>query len=228
MIVNQEDAAATAVRQCRLNFLRAAAKHPKINLGDSLRKKVFEPGRQYWAELGLPIPQRPSQEWSQDQDEALPLFSARQAELIENWAAHHNLNYEWVHEAARDALSWETFSDEPFSFIPGYNPPAFIWIAWYEGQSEQDYRKRVLGSFRRQLDRYIEGVTLQRGRFLNHRFSLASHYRWAAEHVCLGRGFSEIARKAQPERTKQAIRQAVLPLLKRIAIPLRDNPPKTK
>jgi hypothetical protein len=224
----------TAVRECRLHFLRAAAKHPDIRLGDSLRKKVFEPERQRWAALGLPAPQKLSQDWTHEQYDALPSFYDARSRLIGEWAASHNLDYEWVHEAARDALGWEIFPTDPFHVIPGYQPPQFLWTPWcFDHESERGYRRRTAAAFQRTLAAYIERVSAERRRYLNHRFSHDSHYHWAVEHVCLGRRFSDIARETRNRKlkatmTRQAIRNAVLPILERIGIPPRDNPRKAK
>lgn len=230
MIVRHEAASETAIRECRLYFLRAAAEHPNIRLGESLRAKVFEPSGEMWAKLGLPVPNVPSCQWRPGQDGALPEFYREQARLIGEWATGHNLNYDWVHQAAGDALGWPTFPAQPFNLRPGYEPPEFIWVGWYEGEAEKEYRKRVMASFRKQLGAYIRGAKLAHKEVLNHRdpFSQECLYAWAAEHVCLSRQFSEITENVRPARTEQAVRQGVLKVLERIGIPPNYNLRKAK
>lgn len=220
--VNQEDASTTAVRECRLHFLRAAAEHPQVRLWTSLKDEVHEPGRKLWADLGLPVPQKPSCEWTPQQSDALPAYSEGWNRLVFEWATAHELGYDWVYEAVRDALCWEAFPKSPFAMAPGYSPPNFPWTAWCIAiESEKKYRSRTKTRFLEALDTYICTVKQQQRQFLNHRFAQSSHYGWAVEHVCLGRRWSDIARKGR-RVTPEAIRKAVLPILRRIGIPPRN------
>jgi hypothetical protein len=179
--------------------------------------------------LGLPVPILLSQQLTPEQYAALSAFWRLEEDLIWKWAAGHNLDYEWVHDAARLALQLEKFPPHPFAFMPGYHPPEFFWESWYEGEREEDYRKRITTGFREKLGSYIQGVKLKRREFLYHRSvrSQSSHYSWAVEYVCLRLRFSEIACHTDG-KTPQAIRQAVLPILKRIGILERHNLPRAK
>jgi hypothetical protein len=229
VIVKREDFSETAVRECRLHFLQAAVKCPQIRLGASLHEEVFQPSRKRWAELGLPVPQKPSNEWTPEQDLALQSFVDDEARLIEEWARKHNLNYEWVHSAVTDQLGWESFPKSPFSTIPGYRPPDFIWTAWHYGhESESRYRRRIRAIFEKTLEVYTREVKFQRGRFLKDRGSQAAHYCWAAQRVCLGWSWSRIARENGALVSWQAVRKAVLPKLERIGIPLATTQRKHK
>jgi hypothetical protein len=228
MIVREttEDASSTAIRECRLLFLRAAAEHPQIRIWDSLREKVHEPSRRLWTELGLPVPPRPYRELTPEQHLAMEPFSRGRTSLIENWMTGHNLRYEWVYSSALDELTNWSFPVRPFNIFPGYPSPEFTWRAWFFGyDTEQAYRKLVKDDFRKALDEYVRAVKLQRRHFLKNRGSQSAHYRWAVEHICLGWGWSHISRKDRSAVTWQAVRKAVLPILEQIGIP-RHNPPK--
>jgi hypothetical protein len=229
MIVRRtiENTSTTAVRECRLHFLRAAAEHPKIKLADSLRRSVFEPSRKRWAELRLPVPNVPSEQWTPTQYDTLHAFQSEESELVEQWAVRHNIGYEWVYEAAYDALKWEEFPKAAFPFIPGYQPPQFIWVPWFfENEEEMTYRRRRVQDFKRALDEYVGEVNQMRKRFLGHRESHDSHYRWAVEHVCLKWGWASIA-KADGRVSWQAVRGGVIPILDRIGITTTSSIRKT-
>src|ERR1035441_172889 len=102
MTDKHESVSETAIRECRLRFMQSAAAHPQIQLGESLKTKVFEPSRRRWAELGLPVPNVP--DLTPEQYRALQVFQQEQDRLIEEWAACHNLHYEWVRRIAIDTL----------------------------------------------------------------------------------------------------------------------------
>jgi hypothetical protein len=220
-IATPKDPVATATLKCRLEFLGAAAKHPKIRLGDTLREKVFKPIEQKWADLGLP-PVTHMERWIPERHAPLlQLLFADRARLIMEWAAGHNLPYEWVYAEAERTFMPGMFSASPFKREPAYAAPVFIWPPWSEGVPAREYRRRAITAFKKQLDWFIQGVKLERSRFLNHRdpYSQKIQYCWAAEHVCLQRKFSLIARDARPERTEQAVGKAVGKILARIGIP---------
>ena len=221
-----QDASATAVQECRLYFLRAAVKHPDIRLGDSLRERVFEPSEQFWVKLGLPAWPHALEKWMPEQHAALlPRFVAERARLIKEWAAGHNLGYEWVYAEAERTFLPGMFPTSLFALVPADGALRFHLPPWRIGESEEEYRKHLDATFQRQSDQFIQAVKLERSRFLNHRdsFSQMSRYSWAAEHVCLKQRFSVIARRARPERTEQGVRKAVVLILERIGIPSHYN-----
>jgi hypothetical protein len=223
MDTRRQKASETAISECRLHLLRAAAEHAEIRLGDSLRDAVFMPGRKHWADLGLPIPQKPATEWTTQQVQASPSYEVQQERLIEQWSADNNLNYDWVHDAARQALAFEVFPERPFGYFPMFMPPRFLWPSWcFELESPVAYRNSCMARFEEVLDSYIRAVKTERRRFLSHRQSQNEHYEWAAERVCLLRGWSDIAKKHPVRVSWQAVRKAVLPILNRVGIPLMD------
>jgi len=54
---------------------------------------------------------------------------------------------------------------------------------------------------------------------LQDRGSKAYHYIWAAEYICLKRGWTQIANKHRLVLSTQAVRDAVLKVLDKIGIP---------
>ena len=217
MTDKHESFSETAIRECRLRFMQSAAAHPQIQLGESLKAKVFEPSSRRWAELGLPVPNVP--DLTPEQYRALQVFQQEQDRLIEAWAACHNLHYEWVRRIAIDTLGWEDFPDRPFSTVPGYGPPRFFWKSWYlEHEDERTYQKEITASFRKTLNAYTRVIKRQRREFSWDRGSQSSHYRWAVERVCLDWNWPQIASTNHPRVTWQAVQKAVLPILAQIGI----------
>jgi hypothetical protein len=215
----------TVIRECRAHFLRAAVQDPEIRLGHYLDEEVREPSEKLWEELGLPVPPRPSNEFTPEQWHAAEQYSLKKRDLIEDWAAHHRLPYEWVHRAAMDTLACRFSPENAFSEIPGYLPQG-SWPGWaFEHESESAYRKRM----RQAVDGYISNVKLARKKLLHHRQSRdkastakdsrSRQYRWAAEYVCLKWGWSKIVAKNPVWVQWQAVREAVLPILEQIGIP---------
>ncbi len=214
-----------AVRKCRMHFLRAVSVHPKIGLADSLTKKVYEPSVLVWVNSGLgSMPfMNPDHKKTKTQEEVLALetFYREQWRLIENWSKVHYLNFEWVHcEVAKELPFWAIFEERPFDWIARCEPPDFAWEPWgFEfGEEEKAYRDRMKAKFNAALDDYVDGVCRTRKEFLSDRGSRTTHYAWAAERVCLASSWSTIAMKSQPQVSWQAVRKAVLSILKRIAI----------
>jgi hypothetical protein len=221
---DKEYLAKTAIRECRFHFLRAAAEHPQIRLGESLKERVFNPRQKLWADLGLPVPNKPALEWTTEQHLASETFDREYQRLIEAWAADHNLSYEWVHSAVHSTLAYDSFPTKAFPIVPGYQPPKFMWTSWYFGfESEKEYRKRIKADFQEALEAHIRAVRRVHMDFLPGRGSTDAHYRWAAERICLDWRWFKIAEQNGVLVTWQAVRKAVLPLLERIGIPARHN-----
>jgi hypothetical protein len=207
------------VTQCRLWFLRAATDHRVIRLGQALRTEVFDPSERRWVELGLPA-LADMGTWNPVQHQ--PLFQeylSERSRLIVEWAGSHNLAYEWVYALAERTFTPGWFPEKLFGLKPT-DAPKITAPPWHMDEPAKAYESRFYDSIQQQFDRFIRDVQLSRAAFLNHKdpMSQASHYTWAAEHVCLGLDFSAIALKSKPERTPQGIRQAVLPILERIGV----------
>ena len=211
--VKEIDIPQIALYECRLLFLRAAAIHPQIRIWDSLRKKVSEPIRRGRTAVG---------EWTDE-------LTHQRARLIASWMADHNLSHEWVLSMAFDQVVCWPLPKEPFAIFPGYPTPRFVWREWCFGhETETAYKKLIRVEFRKALDAYIGEVKRRRLRLLDDRGSQNAHYRWAVEHVCLGWGWSKIANKNGYSVTEQAVRKAVLEILKRIEIPYKNNSTRAK
>jgi hypothetical protein len=224
LLIEKEDAEGKARLACRLYFLRIAAKHPDIKLGASLRKSVFEVSMDRWVALGLPKWPNIGLDWIPEKHlPLLEVWKKEQAALIQNWAGHHNLAYQWVYEATDRTLSFGTFPKIPFNMVPAYGQPYFLWPPWRQDQTEDEYRSDLQVRFLRDSEKYIRAVAAERARFIPHRTSQESHYSWAAECICLRRSFADIAKRTnfRPSGgvTRQAVYQAVHSVLQRIDIP---------
>jgi len=216
---------ATAVRECRLRFLRTAGEHPRIRLWQSLKQEVFDPCFKSWADLGLPVPMQPYEEWTSAQRDAMPTFREEAQRRIESWAASQNLNYDWVRSEVQDALRLDSTPEQHFAALLGYSPLQFWDMGWYpDYESKAKYRDRMMVRIQSELHAYTDAAERGRRQFLNHRQSEAVHYRWAVEHVCLRWGWSRIARESAVEVNYQAVTKAVRIILERIGIPLRPQP----
>jgi hypothetical protein len=196
--------------ECELLFLRAAARHPKIRLEESLRENVFgslestaeeikrlEPGAR------LPLP---------------PEYG----NLIKKWAEGHNLDYEWVIRHARRTVDiWLVVNPavKAFEGVPEISPPAFQPPLRLPGESDRAYRSRQVRYFRDTIDRGMRELKRSRKHILQSRGSEAAHYRWAAERVCLGWTWAGIARENPVHVSDQAVRQGALVVLEKIGIP---------
>lgn len=213
----------TAVDECRRLFLKAAAAQPKIRLADSLRERVLVPTQKLWVELGLPVPNLPASEWKPAHWKAHDSWVAENDRLLRSWAKDLHLYYDWVlSEATGQLADWRSFPErrDAFTGILGYIAPQFYLEPWhFDHESEGDYRKRMKVRFVNALAAHIRDVKRLRSNLLPDRGSRATHYRWAAEHVCLGWKWSDVA-KAQPVHISwQAVRNAVEPILAKIGIP---------
>jgi hypothetical protein len=207
----------TAIRDCCMHFLRAAAEHSEIRLGDTLKARVFEPSTELWASLALPEPQVPVSEWTREQLIACDTWEHERSQMIRKWSAYHNLSFEWVRRAAIDAMVFGSWSAKPFGAISGYRPPDLAWLPWFfEFESERAYRKEMKAYFQKALEIHIREV--KRQSFLPDRGSQGAHYRWAAERVCLGWKWSDIASAYPASVSWQAVRKAVLQILRKIDI----------
>src|SRR5260370_37547908 len=141
--------------------------------------------------------------------------------LSENWSEGPHLNLGWVHsEAAKELGFWPILRNRPFDWISRCEPPDFRWEPWvFEREEEIPYRKRMRAKFREALAEYVAQVRQMRKVFLPDRGSRSAHYRWTAEHVCLGWTWGDIASANPVHVSWQAVCQAVEPILKRIGIP---------
>ena len=188
-------------RECRRLFLVAASKHEDILLLDSLHEKVFS---------------------------KLPGTPEELEPLLLDWAGHHYLRYAWVLDAARNlyyfsrtpnsnGLLYRTFETS----WPAYEAKPFYPPPWAPNEDLDEYRQRVLPIFEKYLDELIVQIKQSR-RPLQDRGSQPNHYRWAAEHVCLELGWTEIANRHGKEYRQfvspQAVRDAVLKVLDKIGI----------
>lgn len=212
----------TAVAECRRLFLKAAAGHPKIRLADSLRKKVLIPTGKLWVDSGLPVPNLPSSQWDAAQVKAHESWSRENQRLLRSWAIDLHLYYDWVlSEAAGQLTDWRSFPEHQGSFteILGYIAPQFHLEPWhFDYEPEEAYRKRMKAKFATALEAHIRDVKQLRGSLLPDRGSRAAHYRWAAERVCLGRKWNDIAKANPVHISWQAVRNAVQPILEKIGI----------
>jgi hypothetical protein len=208
-----------------MHFLRAVAAHPKIGLADSLTKQVYEPSVLMWVNSGLrSMPfMNPDHKKNKTTEELLALetFYREQWRLIENWSEVHHLNFEWVHcEVAKEISFWSRVKERPFDWISRCEPPAFAWEPWgFENEEELPYRKRMRAKFKEALDEYVLRVCHMRKEFLPDRGAQRTHYGWAAERACLNWKWDDIANAHPVPVTWQAVRKAVVPILKRIGIP---------
>lgn len=210
----------TAIRDCRMHFLRAAAEHSQIRLGDTLKARVFEPCKELWVSLALPGPHVPVAEWTSEQLIACETWEHERSQMIKKWSADHNLNFEWVRRAAIDTLSFGSWSAKPFGSTQGYRPPDLAWLPWFlEFESERAYRKEMKAYFQKALETHIREVKRERSRLLPDRGSRRAHYDWAAERVCLGWKWNDIANAYPQSVSWQAVRNAVKRILDKIDIP---------
>ena len=166
------------------------------------------------------LPQNPRQ-WSPEQFLALESFHREQDRLIENWSEGHHLNFPWVHSAVKDEVDfWPILKSRPFDWVSRFQPPDFGWEPWVvEKEEEPLYCDRMEAKFHAALYEYVVRVRRTRREFLADRGSRSNHYRWAAERVWLCRPWSKIARENHPPLTGEAVRKAVVSILKRIGIP---------
>jgi len=203
-----------------MHFLRAAAEHSEIRLGDTLKTRVFEPSKELWVSLALPGRHVPVSEWTREQLIACDTWERERSQMIKKWSADHNLNFEWVRRVAIDALLLGSWPAKPFGANSGYRPPDLAWLPWFfEFDSERIYRKEMKAYFQRALETHIRDVKRERGRLLPDRGSRRIHYSWAAERVCLGWKWNDIANAFPQSVSWQAVRNAVRQILEKIDIP---------
>jgi hypothetical protein len=213
----------TAVAECRRLFLKAAARHPKIRLAESLRERVLIPTEKSWVKLGLPVPNLPASQWKPVHDKALESWNHEHERLLRSWATDLHLNYDWVlSEAAAQLTDWRSFPERTGAFtgILGYIAPQFYWEPWhFDHEMEGAYRKRMKANFATALEEHIRDVKDLRSSLLPDRGSRETHYGWAAERVCLGRKWTDISKAHPVDISWQAVRNAVQPILAKIGIP---------
>jgi len=198
----------TAVQECELLFLRAAADHPMVRLEASLRDKVLLPLKRVW----------PTSFASNSVLELPPEYDC----LIGEWATGHNLPYEWVIPHARRAVLIWLIASPTFSAFGGslaVSPPSFHPPLRLPGESDGTYLTRQVRQFRLEADANMRESQRPRKQLLPNRGSRAAHFRWAVEQVCLGWTWAKIADANDKWVSYQAVRQAVLPILKKIGIP---------
>ena len=169
-----------------------ASEHKEIRLLDTLRNEVFQ---------------------------KLPNTRDDLDDLLRDWAQRHHLNYEWVLDMARQLYRLSRVPNANFGTLgPAYEIPPFHPPPWAPIEPETIYCKRMVARFREFLDQSILECKQSR-KPLQDRGSQSDHYRWAAEHVCLGWGWTEIAKKHRRSLYTQAIRDAVLKVLEKVGIP---------
>jgi hypothetical protein len=197
---------AKARRECRREFLIAASKHKEILLVDSLDEEVF-----------FNFPEGDKFE-----------------HLLRRWARHWHLNYPWVLTEARNLYDSRRRPDSrelaPFTFEtskPAHLPPLFGGPAWVEN-GPPDYEERFLASFKDFLSDWIKQCKGIRKRLQQrHRrhgqytgqYHRPDHYLWAAEHICLKRGWTQIAEKNDLGINISGVRDAVHKVLDDIQLP---------
>ena len=212
-----------AIDECRRLFLIAAAKHPKIRLALELRERVLIPTQKLWSKLGLPARDKPPSQWRPKHWQALESWNPEQERLLQDWMTDFHLNFDWVlSEAVEQLANWRSFpeQEEAFTWLIGYRAPrVFLDPCFFDHESEKKYRRRMKDRFESVLEAHVRDVKRLRGQFLPDRGSRRTHYCWAAEHVCLGRTWSDIAKVHAVPISWQAIQKAVTPILKRIGIP---------
>ena len=219
----------TAIAECRRLFLKAAASHPEIRLAESLGEQVLIPTQKLRVELGLF--NLPESQWQAVHWKAHESWSRKNQRLLRSWAKDANLDFDWVlSDAGQQLTTWRSFPElkTPFTDIFGYQAPEFFVEPWFfDLEQEGPYRRRMKAKFATVLEAHIRDVKQLRTSLLPDHGSRAPHYRWAAERVCLGRNWNEIA-NANPVRVSwQAVRKAVQPILAKIGIP-RTQPKRRK
>jgi hypothetical protein len=208
----------TAIRECRMLFLRTAAEHPQVQLGKTLRRTVFEPLQRLWGELGLHDREF---SWTDEGQKRSRAYGEETERLLESWADSHALLIEWVVDAGREQIgTWFPFPEHgAFETAPGYHPPEFYVPTWFQVEGREEYRTRTLQRFRADLDKYIRTVEKKRRQLLKDHGSQAAHYTWCVERACLGWTYSQIALKNGSRVSSRGVQKAVSPILKRIGIP---------
>jgi hypothetical protein len=196
-------------RECQREFLIAASKHEEIRLVDSLHDEVFSK-----------FP---------DGDEL--------ERFLLNWADHPNRNlaYPWVLDAARNLyhISWiphyRRLAKKNFeTSLPAHSPQPFLGTPWVLNDDIDRYENRLRTAFEEFLTDWIKQCNGIRKRSkqkhrrqgtYSGRYHKPDHYRWAAEYVCLKRGWTEIAKTNQLGIYIQGVTQAVNKVLDDIGIP---------
>jgi len=143
-----------------------------------------------------------------------------------------HLYYDWVlSEAAGQLTDWRSFPERKGAFteILGYIAPQFHLEPWhFDYEMEDAYRKRMRAKLATVLEAHIRDVKRLRGQLLPDRGSRDTHYRWAAERVCLGLKWNDIAKAYPVDISWQAVRNAVQPILAKIGIPQTQPKPRKK
>jgi hypothetical protein len=227
MKVTKESNEQTGIRECRLVFLRAAAAHSEIRLGETLHSMVFASLKKSWSDRGLGDREFG---WTDEGQIQSAAYDDEREQLLVAWATESRLPFDWVIEAGRDQIgAWFAFPDDhrnelhAFCVLPGYDPPDFYIPTWFSNEEEKVFRRRVLKQFRSDLDSHIRSLRLLRSDLLSDRGSQNTHYRWAAERVCLGRTWYQIAAANGVPISSQAISKAVTVILHQIDVPLKRN-----
>jgi hypothetical protein len=220
----------TAVEECRRLFLKAAASHPKICLADSLRETVLIPTQQLRVELGLS--NLPESQWQAVHWKAHESWSRKNQRLLRSWAKDANLDFDWVlSDGGQQLTTWRSFPElkTPFTAIFGYRAPDFFLEPWFfDHEQEGAYRRRMKAKFATVLEAHIRDVKRLRSSLLPDRGSRVTHYHWAAERVCLGLKWNDIAKAHRVQVSWQAVRNAVQPILEKIGIPQTQPKPRKK
>lgn len=192
-----------AVEQCQLLFLRAAVNHPQIRLEASLREQVLA----RW-----PL------SWADNRRDGAVVLPPECETLIINWAALNNLNYSWVvYHARRAILLWLLSPNaKPFEYelevsSPPIHPPLRL-----PREPVQAFLRRQMGQIEKELRDHSAMLSKERAKVMPDRGSRDSHYRWAAERICLRWSYAKIARENSDHVSDPAVRKAVLRVLEKL------------
>jgi hypothetical protein len=187
-----------ALQECRLQFLKAAARHPRIRLWQSLQNDVFNVAQG---------------------------DSRKVEELLRAWSRSWNLEYDWVLSEARNRIGLPATSSGGW---PVYAPSPFHPAPWYPGQDEEQYIKRAKLRLEEALRAHLRQATQARKALgLVSPTEDKLGFTWAAEYTCKGSPWSAIVNNYLGSTNYQAIQGRATPILKALGLPFhpRANSP---
>ena len=189
------------VYEDRLAFLKAAADHKSIRLGDSLHDNV----------------------WRKIQEEREKYESGEETEkLMWDWAANFNLAELWAVSMCFSAISAGSFPGKTVRFdsmVVYWPPPTFQFPVWNMREDEAKYRGRVSQMFASMCDEYLEYSKKGRSSYpAQHSRSgpVEMRYAWAALRVCRGMTYEQIAEMY--DVTPQAVGRMVAKVCDRVGL----------
>jgi hypothetical protein len=189
------------VYEDRLAFLKAAADHKSIRLGDSLHDNV----------------------WRKIQEEREKYESGEETEkLMWDWAANFNLAELWAVSMCFSAINAGSFPGKTVQFdstVMYWPTPTFQFPVWNMREDEAKYRGRVDQMFASMLDEYIEYSKKGRSSYpAQHSRSgpVEMRYAWAALKVCRGMTNEQIAEMY--DVTPQAVGRMVAKVCDRVGL----------